>query len=240
MNHSTTYPRATGGRRVRRLRERAGLSRATLAAISGVGVDLISAIEKDALCALMSEQEIQHALAPSDDTGPQRLMRRTLVSWAEALHRLADALVDSFENLFSADDLAALSDQLWQKIQCGAEQHAAPDQPSTTLLPDNPWHDWGWFRNVALSEDLIDDTSDDQFEAASLEAVIRELVASLQPREQLVLALRYDLDGPHATLAEVGRRLGITANAARGIEQRALRRLRHPYRSRRVRDWLAE
>ena len=121
-----------------------------------------------------------------------------------------------------------------------AKRTPRPISTSPTLWPDNPWHAWGWFRNVALSEDLIDDTSDDQFDAASLESVVRELVASLQPREQLVLALRYDLDGSHATLAEVGRRLGITANAARGIEQRAMRRLRHPYRSRRVRDWLAE
>ena len=131
MNHSTTCPRATGGRRVRRRREHAGLSRATLAAISGVGVDFIRALEKDALCTLISEQEIQHALARSDGTGPQRLMRRTLVRWAEALHRLADALVDSFENLFSADDLAALSDQLWLKIQRGRETHATPDQHIT-------------------------------------------------------------------------------------------------------------
>ena len=83
--------------------------------------------------------------------GPQHFMRRTLARWADDLHRLADALADNFENLFPTADLADLSDQLWLRIQERASK--------ASRHSDNPWHDWGWYRNVALSDDLTDEPS---------------------------------------------------------------------------------
>ena len=236
MIRSPTSPRSTCGSRLQQARQRAGLSRAALAALSGVDPGFIHALESDTLCQLISVQEIQHAVARFNGHGPPRVMQRTLPRWAADLHRLADALADNFENLFSAADLAALSDQLWLKIQ-----NSEPQYTGTTASPqssDNPWHDWGWYRNVALSDDLIDDNIEDQFDACELRPVIRELLAGLGPREQTVIALRYGFDGAPCSRPEVGRRLGLTSDTVRRIEQRALRRLQHPYRSRRLRGYL--
>ncbi len=161
---------------------------------------------------------------------------RTLLRWADNLHRLADALADTFENLFPADALAALSDQLWFTIHDIQQRYTAvvnPPQPCA-----NPWHDWGWYCQVALSDDLVDETSEEQLEACDLKPIIREVLAGLEPREQLVIALRYGFNGAQCSRSEVGRRLGLTSDAVRRIEQRALRRLQHPYRSRRLRDYL--
>ncbi len=229
MNRSPTPARLTCGQRLQRQRHRSGLSRAALAAISGVGVDFIGALENDCLCHLLSDQEIQYALSRSTGDGAQRLMQRTLGRWAEGFHRLADALADTFEDLFPADDLSALSDQLWLKIQRAS---AGP------VTADNPWHGWGWFRTVALSDNLPDETIDDQFQACELRPVIHELLADLDPHEQTVIALRYGFTGAHCSRAEVGHRLGLTSAAVRRIEQRALRHLQHPRCTRRLREYL--
>ena len=236
MIHSPLLSRLTCGSRLQRARERASLSRAALAKISRVDLGFIHALEHDLLCQLISAQEIQHALLRFNSRGPQHIMQRTLLRWADNLHRLADALADTFENLFPADALAALSDQLWFTIHDIQQRYTAvvnPPQPCA-----NPWHDWGWYCQVALSDDLVDETSEEQLEACDLKPIIREVLAGLEPREQLVIALRYGFNGAQCSRSEVGRRLGLTSDAVRRIEQRALRRLQHPYRSRRLRGYL--
>lgn len=219
MIRSPTSTHVTCGSRLQQGRQRAGLSRAALAKLSGVDQGFIHAAEHDNLCQLISVQEIHQAVSRFNGRGPQRVMQRTLGRWAADLHRLADALADNFENLFLADDLAALSDQLWLKIQKVLQQ-------DTTAMA-NPWHDWGWYRNVALSDDLIADTIEDQFDAGELRPVIRELLAGLNPREQFVIALRYGLDGPTYTQGEIGQRLGLTRQRVSRIERNALRHLKH-------------
>jgi RNA polymerase sigma factor (sigma-70 family) len=229
MNRSLTSIHLTCGLRVQQARQRASLSRAALSALSGVDWRVIRAVENDTLCQSISVHEIQHAVLAFNGRGPQHLMRRTLARWSDDLHRLADALADNFENLFPTAELADLSDQLWLKIQ--------RMQPQPASL-ENPWHDWGWYRNVALSDDLSDDTLDDQYTVCELRPVIRELLAGLEPCEQIVIALRYGLDGPTYTLAEIGWHLGLTRQRVSQIEQRALAYLRHPKRSRRLRGYL--
>jgi RNA polymerase sigma factor (sigma-70 family) len=235
MIRSPTSTAFTCGSRLQQARQRAGLSRAALAALSGVELGFIQALESDSLCHLISAQEIQHAVARFNGRGPQRVMQRTLGRWAADLHRLADALADNFENLFPVADLAALSDQLWLWLHHIQQPYTltTPPQP-----PANPWHDWGWYRNVALSDDLIDDTAEDRFDACELRPVIRELLAGLNPREQIVIALRYGLDGPTCTLAEIGQRLGVTRQCVSHIERNALRHLKHSSARRRLRHML--
>ena len=138
---------------------------------------------------------------------------------------------------FPADDLAALSDHLWLKIQRVRDKQAVPDQPSP-VYPDNPWHDWGWFRNVALLDDLPAELADDPAETCDLEPTLRALLANLGPRERLVLTLHYGLDGPDFTLDEIGQQLGFTREEVRRLEHRALRHLKRPKSSRRLRDYL--
>jgi RNA polymerase primary sigma factor len=79
-------------------------------------------------------------------------------------------------------------------------------------------------------------------EAAShqlLKEQIDDVLFSLNPRERRVLQLRFGLeDGRSRTLEEVGREFGVTRERIRQIEAKALRKLRHPSRSRKLRDYL--
>ena len=68
---------------------------------------------------------------------------------------------------------------------------------------------------------------------------IREVLHTLTPREEQVLKLRYGLeDGRTHTLEEVGKKFNITRERIRQIEAKALRKLRHPSRSKRLKDFL--
>jgi RNA polymerase primary sigma factor len=69
---------------------------------------------------------------------------------------------------------------------------------------------------------------------------IEQVLATLTPREARILRLRFGLqNGRSYTLEEVGRKFGLTRERIRQIEGRALRRLRHPRRSRQLRDYLS-
>ncbi len=68
---------------------------------------------------------------------------------------------------------------------------------------------------------------------------IEDVLSSLSARESRVLRLRFGLyDGRPYTLEEVGRKFGVTRERIRQIEAKALSKLRHPRRSRRLRDFL--
>ncbi len=68
---------------------------------------------------------------------------------------------------------------------------------------------------------------------------IIEVMAGLSPRERDVLRLRFGLDdGRTRTLEEVGQLFGVTRERIRQIEAKALRKLRHPNRSRRLREYI--
>ena len=70
---------------------------------------------------------------------------------------------------------------------------------------------------------------------------LMEVLATLEPREQRVLCLRFGLeDGRSRTLEEVGRQFDVTRERIRQIEAKALRKLRHPSRSRKLKDYLDE
>jgi RNA polymerase primary sigma factor len=73
-----------------------------------------------------------------------------------------------------------------------------------------------------------------------LKEKIEELLGTLTPREARILRLRFGLqNGRSYTLEEVGKKFGLTRERIRQIEGRALRRLRHPRRSRQLRDYLS-
>ena len=69
---------------------------------------------------------------------------------------------------------------------------------------------------------------------------VEQVLSTLSPREARILRLRYGLDNGRAyTLQEVGRKFGLTRERIRQIEGKALRRLRHPRRSRQLRDYMS-
>jgi RNA polymerase primary sigma factor len=79
-------------------------------------------------------------------------------------------------------------------------------------------------------------------EAAShqlLKEQVMDVLASLTPRESKVLELRFGLeDGRSRTLEEVGREFHVTRERIRQIEAKALRKLRHPSLSKKLKDYL--
>ena len=65
------------------------------------------------------------------------------------------------------------------------------------------------------------------------------MLEELTEREKEVLRLRFGLEDGHPyTLEEVGKRFGVTRERIRQIEAKALRKLRHPSRSKKLRDFL--
>jgi len=71
-----------------------------------------------------------------------------------------------------------------------------------------------------------------------LHAEVEDLLDTLTPRERRVLQLRFGLiDGHQRTLEEVGKRFGVTRERIRQIEAKALRKLRHPSRAKKLRDY---
>ena len=95
-----------------------------------------------------------------------------------------------------------------------------------------------------LGDFLKDESSlspEEYTENEILKEEIKEVLMSLQAREQEVLELRFGLiDGTCHTLEEVGKKFNVTRERIRQIEAKALRKLRHPSRAKKLRDFLEE
>ncbi|MCH5187982.1 MAG: sigma-70 family RNA polymerase sigma factor, partial [Oscillospiraceae bacterium] len=93
-----------------------------------------------------------------------------------------------------------------------------------------------------LGDFIPDDEAPAPSEAASfmlLKEQLMEVLGTLAPREEKVLRLRFGLeDGRARTLEEVGSAFNVTRERIRQIEAKALRKLRHPSRSKKLRDFL--
>jgi len=93
-----------------------------------------------------------------------------------------------------------------------------------------------------LGDFIPDDDAPAPAEAAAyslLKEQIEDVLGSLNEREQKVLKLRFGLeDGRARTLEEVGKEFDVTRERIRQIEAKALRKLRHPSRSKKLRDYL--
>ena len=93
-----------------------------------------------------------------------------------------------------------------------------------------------------LGDFIKDETMPEPDDAASAQLLreqLRAILKSLNHRERQVLEMRFGLkDGQSHTLEEVGQAFGVTRERIRQIEAKALRKLRHPLRSRKLRDYL--
>jgi RNA polymerase primary sigma factor len=126
--------------------------------------------------------------------------------------------------------------------------------PKTAITPDRVEEVRAYGRLPVSLETPVGDESDSELgqliedknaispEAAVTDQMLREQVAkvldSLDGREQRVIRLRFGLDdGRPRTLEEVGHEFGLTRERIRQIEAHALRKLRHPSRSRKLREF---
>ena len=93
-----------------------------------------------------------------------------------------------------------------------------------------------------LGDFIPDDDAPAPAEAAAftlLKEQLMDVLDTLTPREEKVLRLRFGLDDGRArTLEEVGREFNVTRERIRQIEAKALRKLRHPSRSKKLKDYL--
>jgi len=96
--------------------------------------------------------------------------------------------------------------------------------------------------NSYLGDFIEDESLPGPVDAASrqlLKEQMSDILDSLSERERQVLEMRFGLkDGQGRTLEEVGQEFGVTRERIRQIEAKALRKLRHPIRSKKLRDYL--
>ena len=100
----------------------------------------------------------------------------------------------------------------------------------------------GTEENSSLGDFIEDDSMPGPVDSASrrlLQEQMNEILDGLNERERRVLIMRFGLeDGITRTLEDVGREFNVTRERVRQIEAKALRKLRHPLRSRKLRDYL--
>jgi RNA polymerase primary sigma factor len=149
--------------------------------------------------------------------------------------RTAHRLAQELGHEPSAEELAAALEIPTRKAQEVLKAASIP------LSLDMPIGDEGDGELGDLVEDKDGSTPDKDVTDTMLRELVRDIMHGLPPREARILQLRYGLlNGETHTLEEVGKKLGITRERVRQIEAQALKRLRHPMHSRRLRGFLQE
>ena len=124
--------------------------------------------------------------------------------------------------------IAALADLPPDRVR---KMLAVPEDP---LPMDDP----GVVEKVRAVADEGTPTPEGMAVVAQMQDLVREQVDRLTPREATVLRRRFGIDCDEHTLEEVGKEFGVTRERIRQIEAKALRKLRHPMRTERLRDFL--
>ena len=133
----------------------------------------------------------------------------------------------------SAEEIAAVINMPTDKVREIMRVAQEPVSLETPISEEEDSH---------LGDFIPDDDAPAPQDAAShtlLKEQLNEVLASLTPREEKVLKLRFGLeDGRSRTLEEVGEEFNVTRERIRQIEAKALRKLRHPSRSKKLKDFL--
>ena len=133
----------------------------------------------------------------------------------------------------SAEEIAAEMDMPVEKVRDILKIAQEPVSLETPIGEEEDSH---------LGDFIPDEDASEPSEAASfslLREQLEEVLDTLAPREKKVLELRFGIaDGRTRTLEEVGKEFNVTRERIRQIEAKALRKLRHPSRSKKLRDYL--
>jgi RNA polymerase primary sigma factor len=153
-------------------------------------------------------------------------------------------------DLLATEDIYAIKEAITknQQIDSGLERRwrrAASKVRRIVRIAQEPMSletPIGSEENSYLGDFIEDESVLGPVDAASkqlLKEQLHEILESLSERERKVLEMRFGLnDGQGRTLEEVGSEFGVTRERIRQIEAKALRKLRHPIRSRKLRDYL--
>ena len=175
------------------------------------------------------------AVAGEDITAqtiPEDFARNQKVHHCYIVHRLPieDAMA---EVGFSAEEIAERLEMPVDKVREIMRVAQEPVSLETPIGEEEDSH---------LGDFIPDDDAPVPAEAASqtlLKEQLADVLKTLTPREEKVLRLRFGLeDGRPRTLEEVGKEFNVTRERIRQIEAKALRKLRHPSRSKKLRDFL--
>jgi len=148
------------------------------------------------------------------------------------LLRTAHRLTQKLGREPNSGELATALGVSTQKVE---EMMRATDLPLSLDMPTGAEGDCEFGDFV---EDEASPTPDVDVASSMLKELLKDILQDLPPREVRILQMRYGLvDGKTYTLEEIGKKLGVTRERARQIEAQALRRLRHPAHSRRLRDF---
>lgn len=147
--------------------------------------------------------------------------------------RTAHAMVQSLGRDPTADEIAQEMSLPVEKVEEILKIAQEPVSLETPIGEEEDSH---------LGDFIQDEAASEPAEAASYNLLREQLVdvlKTLTPREETVLRMRFGLeDGHPRTLEEVGKEFNVTRERIRQIESKALRKLRHPSRSKRLKDFL--
>ena len=140
---------------------------------------------------------------------------------------------ETVERMPSAEEIAERLDMPVDKVREIMRVAQEPVSLETPIGEEEDSH---------LGDFIPDEEAPVPAEAASqtlLKEQLADVLKTLTPREEKVLRLRFGLeDGRPRTLEEVGKEFNVTRERIRQIEAKALRKLRHPSRSKKLRDFL--
>ncbi len=162
---------------------------------------------------------------------------RIPVHMVETIHRVGRASHQLVQELGREPTTLEIADRLGVTVQKVEEILRTSQEPVSLETPIGEEDD------SHLGDFIQDEEASRPAEAASytmLREQLEEVLSTLSDREEQVLRMRFGLtDGNVHTLEEVGKAFDVTRERIRQIESKALRKLRHPSRSKKLRDFLS-
>lgn len=176
-----------------------------------------------------------------------------IVSYQPMLSAVVNKLIDSgrvrLTSVYDEEELMSIGYQVLWNMLCETNDRRTissrkiidkiiaeieSENPNALCLPSNE------FETTRLGEAYgIHDTVDYSESVDIIYDDIRDVLSTLKPREERILLLRFGfIDGSAWTLEQIGSEFGVNRERIRQIEAKALRKLRHPLRSKRLRDYL--
>ncbi len=160
---------------------------------------------------------------------------RIPVHMVETIHKLTRAVRILIQKLGRDPSVEEIAEFMQLSVEKISEIQKIAQDP---ISLENPV---GEEDDSKIADFIEDETIRSPVEVASqnlLKEQLMTVIDTLTPREQKVIRLRYGLDDSHPrTLEEVGKEFNVTRERIRQIEAKALRKLRHPHRSKKLVDW---
>jgi len=157
-----------------------------------------------------------------------------MVDRIRQLYKLTHEMEQKLGRIPTNDELAERLDTTTPKIEWMLRVSWLPLSLESPINDEEEDSELGQF-----VEDQLTPTPIQSAYSKLLREKIEEVLDTLPPREARILRLRFGLENGHNyTLEEVGEKFGLTRERIRQIESKALRRLRHPRRSRQLREYM--